>query len=159
MPAGTSQDTRSPVRLAIRAALLVLLVYAVWTAVRGYAGQDEAHRHIAQAYAFVFEHGEITSHLPCFCGCGKREGHSSLDACFVSRRDAAGRMIARDAHAETCKVCIDVALDAARMRREGASVGEIQRAVETKYTDSVSLRTDTPMLPHGAPGGADHDKR
>lgn len=93
--------TTYPVRLAIRIAALSFLAYAAWTAARGYWQRQEARREIAQAYEFVIQHAEVTSYLPCFCGCERREGHSSLDSCFVSRRDEAGRMVSRNAHAET----------------------------------------------------------
>ncbi len=96
-----SDHTGYPVRLAIRVAVVSFVAYATWVAVQGYWRQHEAHREIAQAYEFVIRHGEVTSYLPCFCGCGRREGHSSLDSCFVSRRDKAGRMVSRDSHAET----------------------------------------------------------
>jgi hypothetical protein len=150
MSAETGGPRRSAVRPLVQIALLALVAYAGWVAARGYWQQTEAQRQIAQAYAFVTEHGDVTSYLPCFCGCGKREGHASLDSCFVSRRDDAGRVVARDDHAETCRVCVEVALDAAHMLKEGASVLDIRRAVELKHRNLHPLRTDTPEPPQHA---------
>lgn len=146
MPVGLSY-TRYPVRFAIRIALLSFVAYAAWTLVRGYWQQDEMHRKVAEAYEFVIQHGEVTSYLPCFCGCGKRESHSSLDSCFVTRRDKSGRMVSRDPHAETCKVCIDVAVDAKQMLRDGRTLTEIRSAVESKYAAEYPFRTNTPKVP------------
>src|SRR5262249_15717144 len=105
-----SNETRSPIRVAVRGALLVFVAYATWTMLSGYWRAGTVDREIAEAYDFVIDHAGVTSYLPCFCGCGRRESHNSLDSCFVNRRDESGRMVTRDPHAERCKVCVDVAL-------------------------------------------------
>ena len=147
MAARLGDHLTSVIRPGIRIILVALLAYSVWTVGRAYWQQDEAHRQIAQAYEFVIHNGDVTSHLACFCDCGKREGHGSLDSCFVSRRDAAGRMVSRDPHAETCKICIDVALAAQRMLSEGATLREIRSAVDAEYATAQPLSTDTPQPP------------
>lgn len=135
-------------RLALRLALLGIMILGVFGIVRGYSRRNEAHRDIAQAYAFILQHAEVSSHIPCFCGCGKREGHSSLDSCFVSRRDELGGVVSRDPHAESCKVCIDVALKVRRMFRSGQTVKQIRAAIESEYpTAQYPLRTDTSEPP------------
>lgn len=91
----------SALRRVTRIALVSLVVYATWALVREYWERQATDGDIARAYEFVINHGEVTSYLPCFCGCEKRQGHSSFDSCFVSRRDELGRMVSRDAHAET----------------------------------------------------------
>jgi len=155
MPNGTSGGKSVTVRVAARIGLTLLVIYAAWVATRAFWQGEDFERDTARAYEFVIPHPEVSSYLPCFCGCGKREGHSSLDSCFVSRRDAAGRMIARDPHAETCKVCVNVALDASRMIRAGVGLPEIRRRVEATYAVERSLWTDTPPPPQTShpPGG------
>lgn len=133
--------------------MLSLVVYAASTSVVGYRQQRESQKRIAQAYEFAIHNGEITSYLPCFCGCGKREGHSSVDSCFVSRRDGRGRMVSLDSHAERCAVCVNVVLDSERMLIGGATLAEIRQAVDAKYGPEYPSKTDTPMPPSTAING------
>lgn len=122
----------NPLRAAVWVALLVFVGYAAWASINGYRQQSDDQRGISEAYAFVIANGDISAELPCYCGC-KDYGHASLDMCFVTRRDPQGRMVVRDVHAETCPICIDVALLAARLRREGADSSAIREAVESQY--------------------------
>lgn len=41
-------------------------------------------------------------------------------------------------------MCVDVALDAARMLRDGATLTEIRHAVESRYGAEYPFKTDTP---------------
>lgn len=122
----------NPMRAAVWVVLLVFVGYAAWASSKGYRQQSDDERGISEAYAFVIANGDISAELPCYCGC-KDQDHASLDMCFVSRRDKQGRMVVRDVHAETCPICIDVALLAARLRREGADRAAIRQAVESQY--------------------------
>ena len=136
------------VRRIVRLSILIFVIWGAFTLVRGYWQRDEQARETAQAYEFVEGHGELISHLACFCGCVKRNSHSSLDTCFVSRRDESGRVIARDPHAITCPVCISEARDAEHMLHEGKSAAEIRRAVDARYdSGDASMKTATPPPP------------
>ena len=135
------------IRGAVWVALLSFVAWAGW----GYRQQNEVGQDIAEAYEFVIANGQVSTQLPCFCGC-KQRGHASLDMCFVSRRDKAGRMIARDSHAETCDICIEVALLAAKLHKKNATPEEIKRAVQSQYGDSSSMNPDWPSLLSSAPG-------
>lgn len=135
-------------RLLLRIVLVAVTVYMSWSIGRAYWNRDDDHRRIARAYDFVVRHGDVSSYLPCYCGCGKREGHSSLDSCFVSRRDEHGQVVSRSTHAETCKVCVDVALAAERLVEAGASVETVLQSIESDYGDVRALRTETPAPPH-----------
>ena len=44
---------------------------------------------IRAAYAFAARRPDIVKYLPCYCGCEK-QGHQSLEFCFVRRRTATG---------------------------------------------------------------------
>jgi hypothetical protein len=156
MPSGRSGGKSVTVRVAARTGLTLFVIYGAWVTTRAFWQRENVERDVARAYEFVIVHPEVSSYLPCFCGCGKREGHSSLDSCFVSRRDAAGRMIARDPHAESCKVCVNVALDASRMIRAGVRLPEIRRRVESTYGVERSLWTDTPPPPQTSHAPGDH---
>lgn len=132
----------NPLRAAVWVVLLVFVGYAAWASIKGYRQQSDDEKDISEAYVFVIANGDISTKLSCYCGC-KDQGHASLDMCFVTRRDKQGRMVVRDVHAETCPICIDVALLAARLRREGADSAAIMHVVESKYgprTASQPLR-------------------
>jgi len=44
---------------------------------------------VRAAYAFAARRPDIVQYLPCYCGCEK-EGHQSLQFCFVKKRTASG---------------------------------------------------------------------
>jgi hypothetical protein len=44
---------------------------------------------IRAAYAFAARRPDVVQYLPCYCGCEK-QGHQSLQFCFVRKRTAAG---------------------------------------------------------------------
>ena len=44
---------------------------------------------IRAAYAFAARRPDVVKYLPCYCGCEK-QGHQSLEFCFVRRRTATG---------------------------------------------------------------------
>jgi hypothetical protein len=98
------------------------------------------------AYRFAAEHPEITSYVPCFCGC-ERAGHRGNQDCFVSQRDANGDVVAWDAHGMECAVCIDVCQRSMQMHSAGASARDIRAAIERDYTPKYSNKTPTPLPP------------
>jgi len=52
---------------------------------------------VRTVFAFAAEHPEVLSRIPCFCGCQNR-GHRHNDDCFVTARDANGRVTAWEPH-------------------------------------------------------------
>ncbi len=117
------------VRRAVRALAAALLCYAAYLTARGHLRQTAHERRVHDAYEFVMANGQIARAVR---GCNAPD-HSSLELCFISRRDKNGRVLATDPHAETCPICVDVALTAARLHRQGEDTGTIQRAVEAQY--------------------------
>lgn len=53
--------------------------------------------HVVAAYEFAALHPEVLKYVPCYCGC-ERSGHQHNESCFVSSRDADGRVVAWDTH-------------------------------------------------------------
>ncbi len=92
---------RSRLRVAARLLLGALILVSVGVLISDYRRQVTWTRDLAAAYAFVADHPEVSRYLPCFCGCGQQAGHSSVDSCFVSRRDEAGHVVSENAHART----------------------------------------------------------
>lgn len=101
---------------------------------------------VRAAYKFAAEHPEITSYVPCFCGC-ERAGHMHNQDCFVKARDVNGDVVAWNEHGMECAVCIDVATKSAQMFASGASVRDIRAAIENEYALHATNHTPTPEPP------------
>ncbi|MGE3510827.1 MAG: PCYCGC motif-containing (lipo)protein [Vicinamibacterales bacterium] len=101
---------------------------------------------VTAAYQFAAEHPEITSYVPCFCGC-ENAGHEGNTDCFVKQRDANGDVIAWEEHGLDCAVCIDVATVARQMYSSGASVRDIRAAVDKQFGPLYPGKMPTPQPP------------
>lgn len=101
---------------------------------------------VTAAYQFAAEHPEITSYVPCFCGC-ENAGHEGNTDCFVKQRDANGDVIAWEEHGLDCAVCIDVATVARQMYSSGASVRDIRAAVDKQFGPLYPGKMPTPHPP------------
>jgi hypothetical protein len=86
---------------------------------------------VHEAYQFATANPEITSQIPCYCGCGAM-GHTSSYACFVAD-DTEGEIVF-DEHAMGCSICVDIAQDTMRLLDEGKSVDEIFSFVDNAYS-------------------------
>ena len=99
-------------------------------------------------FEFAARHPEVMHYVPCFCGC-HRAGHKDNHDCFVSGRDAAGKVKTWEPHALECQVCVDVAHMALQMHNSGATVAAIRDAVDKKYSTYAQNRTPTPQPKRG----------
>ena len=86
---------------------------------------------VREAYQFAVANPEITSSIPCYCGCGAM-GHTSNYACYVAGQDPQGR-IAYDNHALGCSICVDITQDAMRLAGEGKSAEAIFGYIDATY--------------------------
>lgn len=116
---------------------------------RGYA-PPRPPEVVAAAFEFAAEHPEVTSYVPCFCGC-QQGGHKGNHDCFVRSRAANGDVLEWEEHGVECAVCIDVATRSRQMLASGASVRDIRAAVEKEFAPNFPSMTPTP-----APPAADH---
>lgn len=64
---------------------------------------------------------EICEKLFCYCGCDVTDEHNSLLDCFTTD------------HGVDCYICQEEAVIALKMKKEGKSLGEIQKAIDAKY--------------------------
>lgn len=78
------------------------------------------HRDARPAYAAARAYPAVLDGLKCYCHC-ENLGHRSLLSCF------------EDLHGAECYVCQVEALIAAKMRAEGAELGEIRGAVDARF--------------------------
>lgn len=74
------------------------------------------------AYRVVREIPETIAQLPCYCYCDSSIGHKSLHSCFV------------DTHASQCTVCVNEALIAYNMQKNGKTPAEIREYIIQQYS-------------------------
>lgn len=72
------------------------------------------------AYTIVKNKPKLIAQLPCFCYC-ERWGHGSLHDCFVTE------------HAVTCDVCMNEAIQADQLDRQGMPAAEIRETIVAQY--------------------------
>jgi hypothetical protein len=76
-----------------------------------------------EAYRAVGEIPQTIAQLPCYCHCDEGFGHKSLQSCFV------------DDHAAHCAVCVEEALAAYRLQRQGLSAAQIRERIISEYAN------------------------
>lgn len=83
-------------------------------------------------YASAKAHPEIMEKLFCYCGCDLTDKHNTLLDCFTSM------------HGVDCHICQEEAILALKMNKDGASMADIQKAVDEKYSHEYPFEQDTP---------------
>ena len=87
-------------------------------------------------YASAKADPEIMEKLFCYCGCDLTDKHFTLLDCFTSM------------HGVDCHICQEEAILALKMRKDGASMADIQKAVDEKYAHDYPFEQDTPNYRH-----------
>lgn len=77
---------------------------------------------VARAYAAAKAIPEILDSLHCYCECKRDHGHKSLLTCHV------------DLHSADCDICIDEAIMAYELHKEGKDVVSIRKAVDRRFS-------------------------
>ena len=72
------------------------------------------------AYTIAKNKPKLIAQLPCFCYC-ERWGHGSLHDCYVTE------------HAVTCDVCMNEAIRADQLDRQGVPAAEIRETIIAQY--------------------------
>ena len=75
------------------------------------------------AYRVVREIPQTIAQMPCYCHCDRGFGHKSLHSCF------------EDDHAAHCAVCVDEALLAYRLQKQGLSAPQIREQIIAQFGD------------------------
>ena len=73
------------------------------------------------AYKAAQEIPQTLAQLPCYCHCDRSQNHKSLHSCFESE------------HGENCGICINEALMAYNLQKQGVAVNEIRKRIITAY--------------------------
>ena len=56
---------------------------------------------VRQAYIFAARNPGVLEYVPCYCGCGETDGHTSNVDCFVASRASNGAVESWDTHGMT----------------------------------------------------------
>ena len=56
---------------------------------------------VQQAYIFAAQNPGVLEYVPCYCGCGETDGHTSNVDCFVGSRASNGAVESWDTHGMT----------------------------------------------------------
>jgi hypothetical protein len=73
------------------------------------------------AYRAAREIPVTLAQMPCYCYCDRGMGHKSLYSCF------------EDDHASHCAVCVNEALLAQKLEKEGQSVAQIRQRINETF--------------------------
>ncbi len=65
---------------------------------------------------------QTLAQLPCYCHCDMAFGHKSLHTCF------------EDDHASQCAICVDEALLAYRLQKEGLTPDQVRAKIIEQYS-------------------------
>ncbi|HET9712797.1 MAG TPA: CYCXC family (seleno)protein [Pyrinomonadaceae bacterium] len=73
------------------------------------------------AYQAAKQIPQTLAQLPCYCHCDRSQNHKSLHSCFESE------------HGENCGICINEALMAYNLQKQGVAVNEIRSKIIAAY--------------------------
>ena len=73
------------------------------------------------AYQAAKQIPQTLAQLPCYCHCDRSQNHKSLHSCFESE------------HGENCGICINEALMAYNLQKQGVPVTEIRKKIIAAY--------------------------
>jgi hypothetical protein len=76
----------------------------------------------ARAYRAAKEIPEVLDSLYCYCDCQKHSAHKSLLTCFV------------DLHAKYCDVCMDEAIMAYELHKDGNDIPSIKKKIDSVFS-------------------------
>jgi len=76
---------------------------------------------VRTAYEAAKQYAQVLEELYCYCRCKENIGHRALVECFETD------------HASHCDVCMNEAVIAAKMTRDGKTPKEIQKAIDALY--------------------------
>lgn len=75
-----------------------------------------------EAYRVAGKIPRTLAQLPCYCHCDESVGHKSLHSCFA------------DTHAAGCAVCVEEALAADQLQKQGLSAPQIRDRIVAEFS-------------------------
>ena len=110
--------------------------------------RHSAEHRLARAYRFHLAHQDVTSVIPCFCGCDRSLGHRNLRDCYLGT-GADGHVEIRPG-AGRCPVCRGITDAVIAMYEAGLTAQDIRSAVEGRnagHRSPTSLPPTPPLAP------------
>lgn len=101
-------------------------------------------KEIQMVYALAAQVSDELEYVPCYCGCGESAGHKSNLNCFINEIRDDGS-VEWDDHGTRCGVCLDIAVETAKLKSEGTSLTDIRSTIDEKYKTGYAKPTPTPM--------------
>ena len=83
--------------------------------------QQFTDERVRTAYEAAKKYADVLEHIYCYCRCKENIGHRALVECFETM------------HASNCDVCMNEAVIAAKMTKDGKTPKEIQKAIDAYY--------------------------
>ncbi|MFF2175419.1 PCYCGC motif-containing (lipo)protein [Lysinibacillus sp. NPDC058147] len=99
---------------------------------------------IRLVYQIAGQSTEILEWIPCYCGCGESAGHKSNLNCFIQEKREDGTIVWDD-HGTRCLVCLEIAVQSAKMHKDGMSLKEIRQTIDATYKEGYAKPTPTDM--------------
>ncbi|MFT9818040.1 PCYCGC motif-containing (lipo)protein [Lysinibacillus sp. NPDC056185] len=105
---------------------------------------DNKSEDIRLVYQIAGQSTEILEWMPCYCGCGESAGHKSNLNCFIEEKRKDGTIVWDD-HGTRCLVCLEIAVQSAKMHKDGMSLKEIRQTIDNTYKEGYAKPTPTDM--------------
>ncbi|MFJ7979222.1 PCYCGC motif-containing (lipo)protein [Lysinibacillus xylanilyticus] len=105
---------------------------------------DNKSEDIRLVYQIAGQSTEILEWMPCYCGCGESAGHKSNLNCFIEERREDGTIVWDD-HGTRCLTCLEIAVQSAKMHKDGMSLKEIRQTIDNTYKEGYAKPTPTDM--------------
>ncbi|MFJ7666024.1 PCYCGC motif-containing (lipo)protein [Lysinibacillus sp. NPDC097195] len=105
---------------------------------------DSQSENIRLVYQIAGQSTDILEWMPCYCGCGESVGHKSNLNCFIQEKRQDGTIVWDD-HGTRCGVCLEIALQSAKMHKDGMSLKEIRQTIDETYKNGYAKPTPTEM--------------
>ncbi len=99
---------------------------------------------IRLVYQVAGQSTEILEWMPCYCRCGESSGHKSNLNCFIQEKREDGSIVWDD-HGTRCLVCLEIAVQSAKMHQDGKSLKEIRQVIDETYKEGYAKPTPTDM--------------
>ncbi|MFC7681330.1 PCYCGC motif-containing (lipo)protein [Paenibacillus sp. GCM10028914] len=105
---------------------------------------NDKSQELRTIYALAAQVKDVLQWIPCYCGCGESAGHENNLNCFIDEVKEDGSVVWDD-HGTRCGVCLDIAVESAKLKSEGKSLSEIRTLIDEKYKTGFAKPTPTPM--------------
>lgn len=99
---------------------------------------------IRLVYQIAGQSTDILKWMPCYCGCGESAGHKSNLNCFIQEKRKDGTIVWDD-HGTRCLVCLEIAVQSAKMHKDGMDLKEIRQTIHETYKEGYAKPTPTDM--------------